>query len=321
VRRADEPTPWDATEPDLDGPGEPTTFAELAARWQTTQIHRPATVDLVDSQLRNHILPAFGDRDPADIRPSDVQAWVRARAQHLAPTTVDLGYRIIRSICSMAVNDGVLDATPCVDIRRPRRERPPVIPPTPEQVEAVRSELPLRYRALVTLAAGTGLRQGECLGLVRERLDFDDAVINVDRQLVTPTRGQPVIAPPKTRSSYRRVPMPDVVADALVEHMVRFLPHESGLIFTNRRGLPIRRSTISDAWRSAARRVGVHARFHDLRHFYASLLIRHGESVKVVQARLGHASATETLDTYAHLWADNGDQTRAAVDAVLGHRT
>ena len=57
--------------------------------------------------------------------------------------------------------------------------------------------------------------------------------------------------------------------------------------------------------------------FHELRHFYASLLIRHGESVKTVQARLGHASASETLDTYSHLWPDSDDRTRAAVEAVL----
>ena len=54
----------------------------------------------------------------------------------------------------------------------------------------------------------------------------------------------------------------------------------------------------------------------DARHFYASLLIRHGESVKVLQARLGR-SAAETLDTYSHLWPDSDDRTRAAVDAVL----
>ena len=51
-------------------------------------------------------------------------------------------------------------------------------------------------------------------------------------------------------------------------------------------------------------------RFHELRHYYASLLIRHGESVKTVQARLGHASASETLDTYSHLWPDNDERTR-----------
>jgi integrase len=61
-------------------------------------------------------------------------------------------------------------------------------------------------------------------------------------------------------------------------------------------------------------------RFHDLRDFYASLLIRHGESVKVVQKRLRHASAMETLDTYGHLRPDSDDRTRAAVDAVLGAR-
>ncbi len=61
--------------------------------------------------------------------------------------------------------------------------------------------------------------------------------------------------------------------------------------------------------------------FHSLRHYYASLLIRHGESVKVVQSRLGHASAAETLDTYSHLWPDSEDTTRAAVDAALGARS
>ena len=58
--------------------------------------------------------------------------------------------------------------------------------------------------------------------------------------------------------------------------------------------------------------------FHELRHFYASLLIRHGESVKTVQRRLGHATAAETLDTYAHLWPDSDDRTREAIDSVLG---
>ena len=51
---------------------------------------------------------------------------------------------------------------------------------------------------------------------------------------------------------------------------------------------------------------------------YASLLIRHGESVKTVQSRLGHASAVETLDTYSHLWPDSDDRTRDAIDSVLG---
>ncbi len=56
---------------------------------------------------------------------------------------------------------------------------------------------------------------------------------------------------------------------------------------------------------------------HDLRHYFASVLIRSGASVKVVQARLGHSSAKTTLDVYGHLFADEEDRTRAAVDAEL----
>jgi integrase len=58
-------------------------------------------------------------------------------------------------------------------------------------------------------------------------------------------------------------------------------------------------------------------RFQDLRHYFASLLIASGADVKVVQARLRHASAKTTLDTYSHLWPDSDDSTRAAVDSVL----
>jgi integrase len=61
-------------------------------------------------------------------------------------------------------------------------------------------------------------------------------------------------------------------------------------------------------------------RYHDLRHYFASLLIASGADVKVVQARLRHASATTTLNTYAHLWPDTEESTRAAVDLVLAAR-
>ncbi len=73
-------------------------------------------------------------------------------------------------------------------------------------------------------------------------------------------------------------------------------------------------------WQPAAKAVGLRPgdNFHSFRHYYASLLIRHGESVKTVQARLGHASAVETLNVYSHLWPDSEDRTRDAVDLVLG---
>ena len=131
----------------------------------------------------------------------------------------------------------------------------------------------------------------------------------------------PYLAPLKTQASYRTVPLPSVVLDALASHLGAHPAGEAGLIFTDDCGLPIRRNRFSDSvWLPAVKAAGLApgVHFHDLRHFYASLLIRHGESVKVVQARLGHASASETLDTYSHLWPDSEDRTREAIDAVLG---
>jgi integrase len=62
-------------------------------------------------------------------------------------------------------------------------------------------------------------------------------------------------------------------------------------------------------------------RYHDLRHYFASLLIASAPDVKTVQARLRHASAKTTLDTYGHIWPDRDESTRAAADAVITART
>jgi integrase len=178
---------------------------------------------------------------------------------------------------------------------------------------------PRLFPCLEQLGLLRGLRQGECFGLSVDRVDFLRRTLTVDRQLVLANAVGPVLGPPKTKTCYRDVPLPQVVVDALAAHIATYPKGRDGLIFTNANGEPIRRTPFSDIWRPAARSAGLPegAGFHALRHYYASLLIRHGESVKVVQARLGHASATETLDTYSHLWPDSEDLTRAAIDAVL----
>jgi integrase len=91
-------------------------------------------------------------------------------------------------------------------------------------------------------------------------------------------------------------------------------------VFLSSHRTPLRRSSFNEHWRRAreAAELPEWATFHDLRHFYASLLIQSGCSVKAIQKRLGHQSAVETLDTYGHLWPDSDDETRDAVDTSLG---
>lgn len=90
--------------------------------------------------------------------------------------------------------------------------------------------------------------------------------------------------------------------DAVTTHMQRWQLGRGGLLITNRVGRPMRRSSFGDCWRAAVEQVGLPTgtRFHDLRHFYASVLISANLHPKAIQARLEHASISETMDTYGH---------------------
>lgn len=91
-----------------------------------------------------------------------------------------------------------------------------------------------------------------------------------------------------------------------------------GYIFISELGSPIRRNSFGTACHRSARAAGPlrSATFHDLRHFYASLLIRQGESVVVVPGSArARRRAAGTLDTHSHLWPDSDDTTQEGVEA------
>jgi integrase len=296
------------------------TFREYAEKWRACQVHRPTTAEQTEVYLRRHAFPMLGDRPIGDVRRAEIQMWVKDRSEELAPSTVETIYRWVSTIFKSAVADRLISATPCIGIKLPQQEEREVVPLEVEQVEALVDAMSPRYRPLIVFAAGMGFRQGECLGLTVDRVDFRRRLARVDRQLIAARGGVPQFGPPKSNAGYRTVPMPGVVADALVAHLARFGPGPEGLVFTNSVGSPVRRGALSEVWHRAARdaRLPAWATFHDLRHFYASLLIARGHSVKAVQRRLGHKSAIETLDTYSHLWPDSEDETRDAVDCLLG---
>jgi integrase len=296
-------------------------FGEYAFAWSETQVFRATTAERFDGNLKRHILPTFEHRALSSVQPSDVQAWVHKLSLSLAPTTVEVAYRQLSMIFKSAVRDGLLVVSPCRDIRLPRIAHKQVVPMSAEQMHSLLEAAPERIRALLVCVAGTGLRQGEAFGLTAAHVDFLRRTVRVDQQLVTLQRKAPYLAPPKTAASHRTIPVPQLVIDALADHLAKFPPSDDGLLFTNRDGKPWSRNRFGEVWRAAVARAKLPTgtRFHELRHFYASLLIRHGESVKTVQARLGHASAVETLNTYGHLWPDADDRTREAVEEVLGN--
>lgn len=290
------------------------TFREYAEGWRVIQQHRPATEVHVRGALERHVYPVIGDRALETIRPSDVQALVKGMT--LSPASIVVTMRYVSAILKAATLDRRIPISPCQGIRLPKADRPQVQVVDTEVVRAMVAAVPGPLRALLLMAAGTGMRQGELFGVTLDRLDFLRRTVRVDRQIVDGGG----FGPPKTSASVRTIPLPQAVVDALAVHLQAFPAGPGGLIFTRPSGAPWKRSAFSEHWiraRAATGTVGT-VTLHSLRHYYASLLIRHGESVKVVQLRLGHATAAETLDTYSHLWPDSEDRTRAAVDAVLG---
>lgn len=71
---------------------------------------------------------------------------------------------------------------------------------------------------------GTGMRQGEILGLTLDRVEFLARRVQVNRQAQTPNRGKPNLRPLKTPASERTIPLPDVVLAAMSEHVREFPP-------------------------------------------------------------------------------------------------
>ncbi|RYB88336.1 site-specific integrase [Nocardioides glacieisoli] len=307
------------------------TFKEYAEQWRAAQVHRPTSEAYVEGVLRRHVYPIFGARPIGSVLPSEVQAWVKLlgtgdradKRKPLAPATVGVIHGVVSGIFRSAIRDRRIMANPCEGTRLPRVERRRIMPLTTSQVETLREHLPDDLKALVTFAAGTGMRQGEIFGLTRNRLRLLGAnpVVVVDRQLLTRLNRVTEFGPLKTRASYRTIPLPVTVVDALNDHLAARDIGDDDLVFTLD-GRPITRQAFGHVWRPVAKVAGLNQAtgpgMHALRHYYASLLIRYGESVKTVQARLGHASASETLDTYSHLWPDSDDRTREAIDSVLG---
>jgi integrase len=94
--------------------------------------------------------------------------------------------------------------------------------------------------------------------------------------------------------------------------------HAGTYVFGSGNAVPPHQNTVGPWWRKARATAGCGAvKLHDLRHFYASGLIAAGCDVVTVQRALGHASATVTLNTYAHLWPTAEDRTRAAAASML----
>lgn len=198
----------------------------------------------------------------------------------------------------------------------------------------VAGALPERFRAVVDLVIGTGMRQGEVFGLDVGRVPFiRNLSVDVRQQLISLSPNPLHLAGPKSQSEWV-IPIAQPTVDALAlpaypaatvtiedrRNPRRPVTRDARLMFTSTRGRPISRSMWSQIWRPAARG---RATGGDRAALPSARLRVHVDQRRVLgeggadAASLGHASAKITLDTYVHLWGDDDDRTRDAVASRL----
>lgn len=190
------------------------------------------------------------------------------------------------------------------------KQRPYVA--TTDQVWALYEAMPDGMKPVILLGAFAGLRVAEIAALRVTDVDFM-------RGIIAPAIQYPA-GPLKTEISKTPIPIPQELALELNRIPAKW---GSTTLVTSEFGRPVAPYTIETRFRTAKAMIkGLPEgfRIHDLRHYFASLLIASGLDVKVVQNRLRHASAKTTLDTYNHMWPDKDESARAAVADVLATR-
>ncbi len=292
-----------------------TTVSEWCETWLAGYAtRRPSTVRQARVHARQ-IIAEFGAMPLSAVRPSHVKSWTsRLRAEHLSASYVYALHARLAQLFADAVHDGIVPRSPCSRRTSPGAGKQRPYCATTAQVWALLGAMPERLRAAVLLGAFAGLRVAEACGLRAADVDFM-------RGVITPAVQFPA-EELKTEISRTPVPVPRSLAPELAAHVERW-PSGGGSLLTGADGGQLSTWALERAMRAARAKVpGLPAgfRYHDLRHYFASLLIASGADVKTVQARLRHASAKTTLDDYGHLWPDKDESTRAAVDAVLQDR-
>src|SRR6266545_4550579 len=180
-----------------------------------------------------------------------------------------------------------------------------------EQLAALVGEMPERYRALVELMARMGLRPGEAYALTVGQLT--DGKLTVDRTTAEETwtkTGEP-----------RTIPVPGVVAEMLRNHIEHFSDPDdpTALVFINQDGRPVEANNFRRVFQRAAAKLGANHGYspNDLRHTAAAFAVAHGANVYDVQAMLGHAKPSITLDVYGFLWEGSLERLADALDAAI----
>jgi integrase len=174
-----------------------TPFADHSATWMNGRNTEATTAARDASVMRTHVLPQWGSWPLNKIDHAAVQAWVTELGKRRSPDVVAKCYQLTGAVLRSAVSNRLLAFNPCEDIRLPPRRKHDSderIITREELVTDLLPAMPDRYRAIVAIAGGAGLRWGEAAGLCADALDLDQRRLTVIRTIIE-VSGQPASSP------------------------------------------------------------------------------------------------------------------------------
>jgi integrase len=236
-------------------------FGDHARQWMASWNNEATTHARDAAIMRTHVLRQWETWQLTKIDHMAVQTWITELSRRRSPATVAECRRLTSAVLRSAVRNRLIAFNPCEDVKVAKRRRRD----TDDQVihrNTLRSELlpavPARYRALVAVAAGCGLRWGEASGLCADAVDLDAGHLRVIRTVIE-VSGHTSFKPfPKSTAGRRTVPLPGWLVAILRSHLDTYPLGESDLIFSNGVGGAYRRTLFrSRIWRPALVRAGL----------------------------------------------------------------
>jgi len=284
------------------------------------------TQDGYESVARRHLVPTLGHVPLKDLQPRTIQSCYGAMCETLSNRTVLHVHRVLSQALKWAVRQGYLGRNPAdlVDPPSPRSRTMCTLSAFEVGILLEDAQDNYYYPVIYT-AVSTGLRRNELLGLRWRDIDLDFLSISVSQTLYK-GRGRVEFKEPKTKYSRRRVAMTPKLAlflreykaerESLSLHLGKLLSLDD-LVFTNEKSKPIDPSTLTHNFGRIVKHAGLSARFHDLRHTYASLMLAAGVHPKIVSEALGHSTVAITLDIYSHVTPGLQEAAAKQLDSVL----
>lgn len=314
------------------------SVSDYLQAWLATLDLAPNTVAEYRMEVEKRIVPWMGHHKTADVTPELLDAfYVRLtreggrKGEGLSPRSVRLVHTILSKAFSDGMRRGTLAKNPASRATAPKQRRREFMTWTAPQLRRfLESSKEDRLYPLWFLAATTGMRRSELLGLRWGDLDLEAGRLSIQQRVVLVDAKPVVLFGTKRESSRRLLKLDRATVQVLASWRVTQIEdrlaageswEDSGLVFTQTTGAGMHPERVSRRFRILRDRAGLPAiRFHDLRHTYATVALQAGVPVKVVSERLGHKSTGITENLYLHVTPQMAEEAANTVaNAILGN--